>query len=227
MLVLGIDTATDVCAVGLVRGATPLVDLSVRVPRSHGTRLAPLVTEALAHAGLAAPDLDAVAVSAGPGSYTGLRIGLSLAKGLCLAADAALVAVPTLDALARVVQRESGTRLVVPCLPSRRGEVYAAAYRPGVAGLATLRDAAPVALANVPDWLGEPDTAVALCGPAADAVRDSLPQAQTVIVPGVASGLVIARMGADRAEAGDTESVAAYEPDYLKPFVSGDGIARG
>ncbi|MEO1077246.1 MAG: tRNA (adenosine(37)-N6)-threonylcarbamoyltransferase complex dimerization subunit type 1 TsaB, partial [Bacteroidota bacterium] len=101
MLTLGIETATDVCSVALLEDDAVLAEASLRLPRQHAARLMPLVRDVLAHTGRATTDLDLVSVSEGPGSYTGLRIGVSTAKGLCLATGAALVGVGSLDALAQ------------------------------------------------------------------------------------------------------------------------------
>lgn len=94
----------------------------------HGRALAPLVARVLADVDDGADSLDVVAVSIGPGSFTGLRTGLGLAKGMAYALRCALVPVPTLDALAAVAAAEAG-ELVCPMLDARKGEVYAAVYR--------------------------------------------------------------------------------------------------
>ena len=134
-VVLGIETAGETCAVALAEvygpdGASRVVaEATLRRANQHGTRLAPLVAMVLEMGGARADDVAAVAVSAGPGSYTGLRIGASLAKGFCEATGAALVAVPSLDALAEAARPAvlAGERLLA-AFPSRRGEVYAALY---------------------------------------------------------------------------------------------------
>ena len=217
MLTLGIETATDVCAVALLRGRQPVADLAVLAQRSHATRLAPLVREALAHAGARPDALGVVAVSAGPGSYTGLRIGLSTAKGLCLATGAALVAVPTLDALADAARdaADEGDAVIVAAR-SRRGEVYGAAFEMRGGALVETRPSAPVALADLPAWCPSAARAWVL-GDAADAVLETFgPTARPLRAR--ASALPIALRGAERAASGQTVDVASFEPDYLKPF---------
>lgn len=134
-IVLGIETAGETCAVALAEvygpnGAARVVaEATLRRANQHGMRLAPLVAMVLEMGGAVASDVAAVAVSAGPGSYTGLRIGASLAKGFCEATGAALVAVSSLDALAEAARPAvlAGERLLA-AFPSRRGEVYAALY---------------------------------------------------------------------------------------------------
>ena len=135
--VLGLETAGETCGVAAFAldparrdGAGRVVaEAYVRRPNQHAARLAPLVQTVLDAAGAAPADVAAVALSAGPGSYTGLRIGASLAKGFCEATGAALVAVCSLDALAEAARPAvlAGERLAA-VFPSRRGEVYAALY---------------------------------------------------------------------------------------------------
>ncbi|NNF58174.1 MAG: tRNA (adenosine(37)-N6)-threonylcarbamoyltransferase complex dimerization subunit type 1 TsaB [Rhodothermaceae bacterium] len=223
MLLLGIETATDVCSVALLDGEALLAETSLFVPRSHAARLAPLIQEMLAHTGRTAADLDAIAVSAGPGSFTGLRIGASTAKGLAVAADAVLVAVPTLDALAQAAWPAPDPTPVLVTLPSRRGEVYGALYRPDVAGLVHAREAKALTLAEIKAWLPE-EEALRLLGPGSSLVVEAAEQAglaRTFDVPEASpSATRVARLGRARWEAGETENVAAWEPFYLKAFVA-------
>ena len=211
-LVLGIETATDVCAVGVTRGDAVLAAAAVHVPRSHATRLARLVDEMLAHARLTPADLDVVAVSAGPGSYTGLRIGASLARGLCLATGARLVGVPTMAALAAEAEDRGrdGEALVV-ALPSRRGELYL-----DVAGTPGAGAPEAVALAAAAAWLDSRlpgGTPLACAGPAADALRDALAPRPVRVLAVAPSGSRIARLGA-------TAEPAAFEPTYVGTFAT-------
>lgn len=204
MLTLGLDTATDACAVALLDGEAVLFEARLAVPRSHGRRLAPLVAEAFAHAGRPPAALGLVAVSSGPGSYTGLRIGMSTAKGLALATGAAFAAVPTLRALAAGVY---GPVAVV--LPSRRGEVYAAVYD----GDEEVRPPAALAVDEVAGWL--PTETAALGGPGADRLPDVRPDLPRLDL--LASGVAVARLGRARVEADGPDDPAAAEPLYLKP----------
>ena len=137
---------------------------------------------------------------------------MSTAKGLCLSTGARLVAVPTLQALAAA---SGASGLVIPVLPSRRGEVYAAAFREGEA----IRDPAALALADLSGWLPEADS-LTVTGPAAEQVCDAVTR-PLAHAPSRPSGLEVARLGRSLAEAGHVEDVAAFEPAYLKPFVSG------
>jgi len=126
MLVLGIDTATRRASVGLIADGSILAEQSRLADASHAVSLLPLIDSVLAAAAVQVDELDAVAVSAGPGSFTGLRVGLSIAKGLTYATGARLVTVPTLEALARAVP--AGDEPVCALLDARKGELYAACF---------------------------------------------------------------------------------------------------
>ena len=125
--VLHIETATKNCSVSLgVKGNLIVHEAFNDNSYSHAEKLHALISETVHKAGANFKDLDAVAVSQGPGSYTGLRIGVSAAKGLCFALDIPLMAIPTLQILAQGVNIEKG--LKVPMLDARRLEVYSAIY---------------------------------------------------------------------------------------------------
>ncbi|MDC6350140.1 tRNA (adenosine(37)-N6)-threonylcarbamoyltransferase complex dimerization subunit type 1 TsaB [Zeaxanthinibacter sp. PT1] len=122
-LILNLETATTNCSVSLAEDGN-LLSLKEEnsAGYSHAEQLHYFIEEVIKTAGKKLSDLDAVAVSKGPGSYTGLRIGVSAAKGLCFALDIPLLAIATLDSLARQVRVESG--LIIPMLDARRMEVY-------------------------------------------------------------------------------------------------------
>jgi tRNA threonylcarbamoyladenosine biosynthesis protein TsaB len=111
----------------LARGDEILAELQVRDPRSHSERLLPSIENLLSTAGLKAADLAAIAVSIGPGSFTGLRIGLAAAKGLAFSLKLPLYGIPTLEVLA--ANAVPGGSPVCPFLDARRGEVFSALFR--------------------------------------------------------------------------------------------------
>jgi tRNA threonylcarbamoyladenosine biosynthesis protein TsaB len=125
--ILGLDTATWKASVGLRIDGETVAEKSRTADGSHAVSLLSLIEEVLQDGGCSVRDLDAVAVSGGPGSFTGLRIGLSVAKGLAYATGARLIAVPTLEALARTVAHLDGK--VCPVLDARKGELYAACFQ--------------------------------------------------------------------------------------------------
>lgn len=124
-LLLSIDTATNVCSVALHENERLLASQHLHIDKSHSGLLTVLVEQVVQYAGFSLQDLTAVAVSEGPGSYTGLRIGASTAKGLCFALDLPLVQINTLQAMAQGMKKyaEAGS-LLCPMIDARRMEVY-------------------------------------------------------------------------------------------------------
>jgi tRNA threonylcarbamoyladenosine biosynthesis protein TsaB len=134
-LILGIETATSICSVALVRDRKLLAMRESMGARDHSATLTTYIAEVFTETGFVYNQLDSIAVSMGPGSYTGLRIGVSSAKGLCYALDKPLIAVDTLKSLAwQALQncKEQGKDmddvLLVPMLDARRMEVYTAVF---------------------------------------------------------------------------------------------------
>ena len=125
MHVLGVDTATQRASVAVVAGDAILAELTMD-SRSHAASIVPLIEAVLQQAACTVEALDAIAVSAGPGSFTGLRVGLSVAKGIACATGARVVPIPTLEALAHVAPTAAG--VVCPLLDARKGELYAACF---------------------------------------------------------------------------------------------------
>ncbi len=126
-VILCIETSSPVCSVALSTGSGFHVSRESHEPNSHGKVLTLLIEEILELAGLKAKDLDAVAVSAGPGSYTGLRIGMATAKGLCYALDRPLLAVSTTEAMCTrflSTQVLGEKDLLLPMIDARRMEVF-------------------------------------------------------------------------------------------------------
>lgn len=182
--------------------------------RSHAGHLPRLVEEALSDAGVAIAGIDAVAVSAGPGSFTGLRIGVAFAKGLAFAGGVPLIGVPTLEAHASVVGGPEGT-LVCVANDARKGEVYAALFVVRAGGLerrwpdrawraAALLDALPR------DAVLAGDACDLLAARAPDAVAG---RACERIVP---SGAVVALLGSVALARGERERIGDFEPRYVR-----------
>lgn len=129
--ILHIETSTDVCSVALSEDGKCIFSQEDRQGPSHAVTLGVFVDEALSFADSHAIPLDAVAVSSGPGSYTGLRIGVSMAKGVCYGMDLKLLSVPTLKVLCVPLLLREGLpedALLCPMIDARRMEVYAAVY---------------------------------------------------------------------------------------------------
>jgi tRNA threonylcarbamoyladenosine biosynthesis protein TsaB len=130
-LILSLETSSPVCSVALHRDGSLVGQSELRLEKSHSSHLTVLVNQLLENAQSTLADLSAVAVSDGPGSYTGLRIGGAAAKGLCFALDVPLIAIGTLAAMAQQVAAytaDAESVLFCPMLDARRMEVYSALY---------------------------------------------------------------------------------------------------
>src|SRR5712671_3870602 len=126
MLILAIDTALDACAAGVLdTGAGELIaQESQPMKRGHAEALMPLIARVIRESGVAFASLDRVAVTTGPGSFTGLRVGLSAARGIGLAADKPVVGLTTLTAFAAPFISEGGEHPVISAIDARHDQVY-------------------------------------------------------------------------------------------------------
>mgnify|MGYP002749796230 FL=1 len=133
MKILAIETSTPVGSIALVEGPLLKAQSILNISATHNQRLLPGIERILTDAGWSLDGLDGFAVSIGPGSFTGLRIGLSVIKGLAWATGKPLAGIPTLDALAGNVSFSS--QQICPILDARKGEIYTALYRRGDEGI--------------------------------------------------------------------------------------------
>ncbi|PYO20348.1 MAG: tRNA (adenosine(37)-N6)-threonylcarbamoyltransferase complex dimerization subunit type 1 TsaB [Candidatus Rokuibacteriota bacterium] len=211
MRVLAVETSTLAGGVALLDGDVLLGQYMLDVRVTHSERLMGAVDRLLGDARWTVRDLTGLAVAVGPGSFTGLRVGLSTVKGLALALGIPVAAVPTLDAMAASLP--FAALPVCPVLDARKGEVYASLYRWD--GVAMRREweylaLAPEALAA---RLGEP--AIVL-GDAAPAIRSphARPAPPSHRAP---SPAWVALLGAERLRGGETVTPAELVPIYLRP----------
>ena len=223
-LILCIETGTDICSVGIARDGE-LVSLRESAEgRDHAKHVGVFVNELLSETGIAPEELDAVAVGMGPGSYTGLRIGVSFAKGLCYGLQIPLVAIGSLDALAQVAieDNEAGIldvkawdeALLCPMVDARRMEVYTRLYSATGEPLSDVR--AEIVGENSFAEVREKRQLV-IFGNGAAKCREVLSDATFINVAPSARGL--ARLAEQRLQEGKTEDIAYFEPFYLKDFV--------
>ncbi|MEM1093606.1 MAG: tRNA (adenosine(37)-N6)-threonylcarbamoyltransferase complex dimerization subunit type 1 TsaB [Bacteroidota bacterium] len=225
-MLIAFETATNTCSVAVHDGTRVVAHAAVHRPRIHAEQLMPLAETVLAQAGITVRDLQAVAVSEGPGSYTGLRIGVSAAKGLAMAANAALVGVSSLAALAEqarpLVEPGAG---VCAMFDARRTEAFAGAFVAQADGMLSLaQPIAGVLMEDLAEWLPNATRWICLGDGAAkaDAVLQALPGASRIVPLSHAapSAVTVAELGWATFQAGDVEDLAAFEPFYLKAFVA-------
>jgi len=215
--ILNIETATTNCSVSLSKeGKTIVLKEDNDKSYSHAERLHVYIDEVLKEANINSNKLDAISVSKGPGSYTGLRIGVSAAKGLCFALDKPLISIPTLDALAHQVKMDDG--IIVSMLDARRMEVYSAIYD---SNYNEIRETQAQILdeTSFNDYLeqgkvyfignGVEKTKTLINHTNAIFIEDKLPSANDMSL-----------LADTKYKKNDTEDVAYFEPYYLKDFVA-------
>lgn len=220
MLILSLETSTRVCSVALHQNGEALACYDLFTEKSHSGMLTTLVQNAVEHAGFRLTDLDAVAVAKGPGSYTGLRIGVSTAKGLCYALDKPLLAVNTLEAMAcQLADFVPADALLCPMLDARRMEVYCAIFD------AELNVAAPTQ-AKIVDEMAFAEhlshQPVYFFGDGAAKCQPKLAHHENARFPATSvfpSARTVGLLATKAFEAGAFENVVAFEPFYLKEFV--------
>jgi tRNA threonylcarbamoyladenosine biosynthesis protein TsaB len=202
MILLALDTALSACAVAVLKDGAVLAQGSEAMERGHQERLAPMAAEAMAAAGLGFADLDRIAVTVGPGSFTGLRVGLAFAKGLSAALDRPCIGVGTLAALAAEARGP-----VAAVIDARRERVYLQPFRDGEALAAAEMLSIAEAAARVAGLAG--DGPVRLVGPGSPLLSPLLPAAvaEATKAPDVAAlGRLAARL----------EPAGSPQPLYLR-----------
>ena len=224
-LILCIETGTDVCSVGIARDGRLLSLRESDEGRDHARKGGVFVDELLRENRLSPDELDAVAVGKGPGSYTGLRIGVSFAKGLCYGIRKPLIAVGSLDALAEVAREDYEAGIVdvddwesarlCPMVDARRMEVYARVFDTTGAPLSDVK-AEVIGGDSFAAWRDGKHPFV-IFGNGARKCREALPDARFIEVAPSARGL--ARRAQEAFDAGRFEDLAYFEPFYLKDFV--------
>ena len=216
-LVLNIETATTNCSVSLSKdGETLVLKEDNSLGYSHAETLHLFIDEVFKISKLKPSEIDAVAVSKGPGSYTGLRIGVSSAKGLCFALEKPLISISTLESLAHQVKATDG--LIIPMLDARRMEVYSAIYNQNLelqreikAEILSEESYSELLDSNKVYFIGNgvEKTKALISHPNAFFIEGKLPSANEMSL--------LAEM---KYKKSDTEDVAYFEPYYLKDFVA-------
>ncbi len=159
MKLLALDTSTEACSVALQIGAE-ILSLDEVCPQQHSKRVLPMVQQLLSQAGIALKDLDGIVFGRGPGSFTGVRIGVGVAQGLAFGAGVPLYGVSTLAAMAQAAKRLYHADKVVAAIDARMAEVYLGCYQLDAAGLMQLtgeeiaRKPAELVAADVPAGFG-------------------------------------------------------------------------
>lgn len=214
--ILHIETATKNCSVSVAAKGELLAIQELNDGNySHAEKLHPFIQQVMEEAKLSFNDIDAVAVSKGPGSYTGLRIGVSAAKGLCFAFDKPLISIETLKSLAHKVSIEEG--VIIPMLDARRMEVYAAVYNSRHEQVRDIK-AEIIDENSFEEYLSKGK--VYFLGDGAEKCKGIIVHENAVFIYGeFPSAKEMVQLSFDKYKKNDIEDVAYFEPFYLKDFV--------
>ena len=211
--ILNIETATKNCSVSIAENGTTLLCREIAEQGySHAEKLHVFIEEILEECNLKAKDLSAIAISQGPGSYTGLRIGVSAAKGLCYALDIPLIAIDTLGSLARQVKETDG--FIIPMIDARRMEVYSAIFN----GHEKAREVQAEIITE--ESFGEIEGKIYFVGDCNEKCKTVLTKENFIFLDGIIypSAKEMSQISFEKYKKSDTVDVAYFEPFYLKDF---------
>jgi len=225
MKVLGIDTSTPIGSVALIDDDNLVAEHTLNIVQAHSARLMPAIDTVLKWGDITADALDGCAVGIGPGSFTGIRIGVATIKSLCYAVDKPIVGVSTLEAVAYNLRGTNG--IICPLLDARRSEIYGAIFHGGTEWQRFIDDLCLPINAFL-DRLGE--AAAHRCVPATfnfvgdglatygDAIRERLGEEAHFAdaIFNVPRGAAIALLGAQRLQHGDSDSYWTLVPNYVR-----------
>lgn len=213
-----IETSTESCSVAICKDEKVVSHKYTLTPKLHAKELAPFINEALSEAQMTLAECSAVCVSSGPGSYTGLRVGVSTAKGICFGANKPLIGVDTLKVLAMQGVGKTDADLIIPMIDARRMEVYSATFSLNGEKLTDTQ-----ALILTPESFSEnlKERKVLFIGNGVEKFKNIIcsPNAHFISCMPDATGMVSPALESFAAER--FEDVAYFEPFYLKEFVAG------
>ena len=225
MTILCIETSTQVCSAAVTIGGVPIAERVCREGANHAQMLPVFVEELLAEVRSKGLKIEAVALSAGPGSYTGLRIGTSTAKGICYGLDVPLIPVQTLQVLCVAAVSKAPVErrdvYLCPMIDARRMEVYTAVYD------AYLQEVLPVQARVVEDggWL--PEGEVYYFGDGASKCQEVLGADSVHFIGDIVPEAKYMGVMAEQGKALSGTEIAYYEPFYLKEFVAAPSHVKG
>ena len=215
-LILSIETATSACSVALHQNGILLGMFEMFQENAHGQMLMPIIDNLLTQTGIQPNELNGVAVSGGPGSYTGLRIGVSTAKGLAFGLNIPLIAVDTLDALARNAKPYiEDADVVVPMIDARRMEVYCKVLNGKMEEIVPLEPKI-IDESSFESFLLEGK--VFFLGDSNKKVSETIKHKNAFFVPCLNSSRTVGEIADKKYKAGQFEDLAYFEPNYLKEF---------
>lgn len=217
-LILSLETSTSSCSTALHIDGRLLAERELVKPYSAGSRLSVMMQEVMATSGVEASDIEAVAVSSGPGSYTGLRIGVATAKGFCFSWNIPLIGINSLLLLAaQACHRAEKTDLLCPMIDARRMEVYTTLLNPDLTEVSSTT-------ASVIDWNSFESQLSArrvfFFGTGAAKCEQVISHPNAVFIPGIVPlASAMGRLAEQSFQSSQFEDIGDFEPLYLKDFL--------
>jgi tRNA threonylcarbamoyl adenosine modification protein YeaZ len=219
MKVLSFDTSTSSGSVAILDNSQVIAMDSYLAESSHAETLFNVIDKVLESCGLKIADVDGIAVAIGPGSFTGLRIGLAAAKGLAYAANKKLVGVSSLEALACGLPEKHPDKIIVPCIDAKRGEIYASAY------CKTIREIKVDESSSSPDKLCDIlqkfNSKCLFVGNGADSYRDlfmsKMADQFRMVSENICSAVNIGLIAGEKIKSGSSDDIALLAPNYIRP----------
>ncbi len=213
-MILCLETSGKWCSVALASEGQPVTFKESSDEWSHSKQITMMIQAVLSDANIAITELTAVAVSKGPGSYTGLRVGASCAKGICFAQDIPLLAVPTLQIIAAGVDTGHLDARLIPMIDARRQEVYYAIYNSELEEL----QKADNKILDIDAFQDESAQSLVFCGDGAHKMSKYLKNASPwSIIESHASAKNMAALASEKLKKSQIEDTAYFIPFYLKP----------
>lgn len=218
-IILSIETSTPVCSTAVLKDGKVLGVRDINVEKSHSSLLTVLIEELLNEHHLQLKNINAIALSKGPGSYTGLRIGTSTAKGLCFALDIPLIAINTLTAMAKhAINMQKENALYCPMIDARRMEVYTALYDNTLNKVITTK---PLVIDEDSFNKHLQENKIYFFGNGAEKCKGIISHPNAVFLDKITpTSKTIGELAQEKYDKADFEDVAYFEPFYLKEFMT-------
>ena len=218
MKILSLDTSATVATVAITNGSTPLASYTLNAKNTHSETLLPMIESMLSALSLKVSDVDIFALSAGPGSFTGVRIGAATLKGLAFGSNKPCIEVSTLEALAQNLVFREG--LICPVMNARRSQVYTALFRSNGKSLTRIMPDSALSIEELDGILAEYGEPISLVGDGYEITEQGFTKTELLFVPEalrLQSALSVAAIALKKHECGEVCTDSALSVNYLRP----------
>lgn len=218
MKILSLDTTAQVCSAAICDGDRLIAEITVNTGNTHSETLLPAIEQLLKISEASIDDIDAFACSTGPGSFTGVRIGVATVKGIAYGKNKPCISVSTLEALAYNLKGHDG--IICPVMNARRNQVYNALFEWRDGELIRLCSDRALAICELDAELADIDKPISLCGDGYDITEKGFEKTKIVFVPErqrLQSAYSVACIALEKLARGETVSDAHLVPIYLRP----------